>query len=653
MFKKVCTWILCLALLAALCPQLTVTQAANVVESGTCGDYVTWTLDSSGVLTISGTGKMDEYTFDEPQWVSLATQVKKIVIQYGVTSVGSRTFWHCSNATSVSIPSSVVRIGDCAFGTCAKLTDVTIPSSVTSLGFEAFYGCAGLRSLTIPSSVTEIGYGAFCDCSGLTQVSIPSSLTEISSSLFGNCTSLTTITIPDSITSIGDYAFEGCTSLTSVTIPDSVTRIGDSAFAECFSLAGMTIPASVTYIGCLAFYACPSLTTVTVESSTAFIDSSAFGYTYEGETIAGFTISGYYGSTAEDYANDNGFAFVPLDEGTQPRLYHVPAVSPTCTENGNIEYWTDGSHYYSDANMYNEITLESTVIPAAHSPAAAQLDPDSRVPATCTEAGHYDTVVYCYLCHAELSRETVIEDPLGHNWGDWTVVTPATEETPGLEERTCSRCGETEQWELPVLGSTETLRNFFPTQIYRENFTDVKRTSWYHDSVALAYELGLVKGASDTSYNRRGDIKIGETIALACRIRSIYMADNADFTAAEGEKWYDPYVHYAIVNGIIQAGEYEAYNVSATREQFAAILAHALPESELQAKNTVADGAIPDVAVTDAHAKEIYLLYRAGVLTGNDKVGTFTPENPIKRSEVAAIIVRMAIPGERQTITLE
>ena len=205
---------------------------------------------------------------------------------------------------------------------------------------------------------------------------------------------------------------------------------------------------------------------------------------------------------------------------------------------------------------------------------------------------------------------------------------------------------------VPDEPSKPSLSNFIKVQTYEEQFEDIATGAWYHDSVAKAYELGLVKGASPTNYNRRGDIKIGETIALACRIHSIYMGDGEEFAVAEGEKWYAPYVRYAIKNDIITEGEYEIYNVPATRSQFAAILAKALPAEELQAMNNVADNAIPDVSVTDAHAEEIYLLYRAGVLTGNDSYGTFTPDNPIKRSEVAAIIVRMAIPAERVEINL-
>ena len=196
------------------------------------------------------------------------------------------------------------------------------------------------------------------------------------------------------------------------------------------------------------------------------------------------------------------------------------------------------------------------------------------------------------------------------------------------------------------------LAHFVKIQTYENQFEDVTPGAWYAESVATAYELGLVKGASATNYNRKGDIKISETIVLACRIHSIYVGDGETFEKVGDEKYYMPYVRYAIDRDIIAEGEYQVYNVAASREQFAAILAHALPEKELAPMNTVADGAIPDVAMTNAHAAEIYMLYRAGVLTGNDSYGTFKPESNIQRSEVAAIIVRMAIPAERRHMEL-
>ena len=205
------------------------------VNSGKCGDNLTWTLDNEGVLTISGTGSMNSYssTYVDGHYVTSApwgAGVSQVTINKGVTSIGNYAFLGCTSLTSITIPDSVTSIGFGAFDNCTGLTSVTIPDSVTSIGSGAFYWCTGLTSVTIPDSVTSIGSNAFSFCPGLTSVTIPDSVTSIGSSAFCYCTGLTSVTIPDSVTSIGTGAFYGCTGLTSVTFYARTTTFGSNVF---------------------------------------------------------------------------------------------------------------------------------------------------------------------------------------------------------------------------------------------------------------------------------------------------------------------------------------------------------------------------------------------------------------------------------------
>ena len=233
--------------------------AKGVVESGTCGDHLTWTLNDMGTLTITGTGDMEDYSIfglDVP-WYDSSTTITKVTIGNGVTRIGDRSFQKCSNLTSISIPEGMTSIGDSAFSGCSSLPSVGIPNSVTSIGDSAFSGCSNLPSVGIPNSVTSIGRNAFYGCSSLTSVSIPNSVTSIGDETFSHCGSLTSVVFPNSLTSIGINAFKTCSSLKSVTIPNSVTSIGGWAFAECSSLESVTIPNSVTSIGEKAFHNTP------------------------------------------------------------------------------------------------------------------------------------------------------------------------------------------------------------------------------------------------------------------------------------------------------------------------------------------------------------------------------------------------------------
>ncbi len=205
---------------------------------------------------------------------------------------------------------------------------------------------------------------------------------------------------------------------------------------------------------------------------------------------------------------------------------------------------------------------------------------------------------------------------------------------------------------LSAFAAGPSLANFQKAQTYPAGkFTDVASTAWYAENVSTAYELNLVKGASEKSFNPNGTVTVAETLALACRLHNIYETGSASFE--QGSPWYAVYVDYAVANGIITAGQFSSYTSAATRRQFAAILANALPESALAEQNTVENGTIPDVSMDSSYNKEIYRLYRAGILTGNDKKGTFTPESTIQRSAMAAIVTRMAVPALRQAITLK
>ncbi|GHT13870.1 hypothetical protein AGMMS4956_10730 [Bacteroidia bacterium] len=282
-------------------------------DCGYCGEdsgctptnSVTATLNTAdSTLTISGIGAMSNY--DVP-WSSSRADIKTLVINSGVTSIGQSAFFYCSSLTSVTIPNSVTSIGEQAFYGCSGLISVTIPNSVTSIGSYAFLNCSGLTainvdnantryssidgvvynkaqdtvilcpagkgSVTIPNSVTSIGSSAFGGCSGLTAITIPNSVTSIGDGAFYGCRGLTSITIPNSVTSIGERAFLNCSGLTSVTIPNSVTSIGDWAFADCSGLTSVTIPNSVTSIGYGAFSGCSGLTSVTIPNSVTSIGS--------------------------------------------------------------------------------------------------------------------------------------------------------------------------------------------------------------------------------------------------------------------------------------------------------------------------------------------------------------------------------------------
>ena len=192
MKKQVLSGLLVLCLIFSLLPMSAFADEATA--SGTCGDNLTWTLDSEGTLTISGRGAMTDYSNDsKAPWFNSCSSIKSAIIESGVTSIGNYAFSGCSSLKSVTIPDSVTSIGTGVFGGCSSLTSVTIPNSVTSISENAFRYCDSLTSVTIPHGVTSIGDYAFCDCTNLTSITIPESVTSIGYSAFSSCENLTDV----------------------------------------------------------------------------------------------------------------------------------------------------------------------------------------------------------------------------------------------------------------------------------------------------------------------------------------------------------------------------------------------------------------------------------------------------------------------------
>ena len=203
-------------------------------------------------------------------------------------------------------------------GDMPKNTRIELKKGTTSIGSIAFYGCKNLISISIPNSVTTVSRAAFYDCTGLENIVLPNTVKRIDSGAFSNCSNMTSISLPNSIEEMGEYVFSDCIKLKSVTIPDEVTSIGEGAFLNCTSLANVTISKKVRYINNRAFMNCINLKSVTVPKSIVKILNYAMGYYQDTETgsykkIDGFTIKGYKGTAAEEYAKENGFKFIALD----------------------------------------------------------------------------------------------------------------------------------------------------------------------------------------------------------------------------------------------------------------------------------------------------------------------------------------------------
>ena len=227
--KKVISLFLSLAMLLSIVSVVDFSAYADV-QTGSCGDNVKYSLDTStGVLTISGTGKMTDYSAEDCPFNNRA-YIKSVIIENGVISIGNYAFSYFGSLTNVTIPNSVTSIGYDAFNYCESLTSVTIPDSVTSIGDWAFSGCHFTSENFVNNSNVELD-----DSSKPTIVDTDAGGFCIKDNVLVNMRpayAIGEITIPNSVTSIDSSAFYCCSSLTSVTIPNSVKCLGDNALGS-------------------------------------------------------------------------------------------------------------------------------------------------------------------------------------------------------------------------------------------------------------------------------------------------------------------------------------------------------------------------------------------------------------------------------------
>ena len=181
-------------------------------------------------------------------------------------------------------------------------------------------------------------------------------------------------------------------------------------------------------------------------------------------------------------------------------------------------------------------------------------------------------------------------------------------------------------------------------------FYDVDSDDWFYESAKSAWANELIDGVTARYYMPDNTLTVAQAVKLAA---ALHQKQSVGFVTLQngGTHWYDNYVNYAVANGLIEAAyqskSAEDMNKAVTRAEFVHILSKLLNAGTINTVNN-----IPDVKSGDAYADEIFAFYRAGILTGSDRLGTFHPESSLKRSEAAAILVRLYDATQRQYITL-
>lgn len=367
---------------------------AETIATGTCGEKLIWELSDQGVLTISGSGDMYDYTTSSnpAPWMGKRDAITSVVVSSGVTSIGANTFYLCQNLKTVTIADGLLSIGAAAFDSCYGLTEISMPDSITKIGVNAFSACRSLEFLKLPAKLKRIP-GFMCrDCRNLKVVVISKTTYEIGRDAFSWCNNLwhvlytgsksqwKRITIQGSVEN-SDYCLESATrhyKCDGTEVTDIKNKICSVCSGDCDHVWNDGVvkkEPTCTEDGQMR-YTCGKCQETKSESI------SALGHEYTAEVTA-----------------------------------------PNCTEQGYTVY---------TCTRCQETMIQDYTAPTGHS-----WDNGTITKAqTCTESGEKTyTCADCGGIHTETANAT------GHAYGDWVQIKAPTYEENGMEEQECGNCG--------------------------------------------------------------------------------------------------------------------------------------------------------------------------------------------------------------------
>ena len=526
----------------------------SVVDSGFCGGNLVWIYDGEGTLTISGTGSMGNYSSSDVPWYNYRTLITTVVLESGITRIGNYAFYDCDNLTNISIPDSITRIGNNAFENCTNLTNVTIGKAVTSIGDSAFRDCICMTSISIPDRVTSIGNSSFYNCIGLTYITIPDSVTSIGSYAFQDCTMLTDVTIGNGVTSIGSNVFSGCSSLIRMTIPfvgaervnatssyqypfgylfgttkytggkpttqeyygygsslitsiyyipyslKSVTVTGGyipyGAFYNCDNLTDSSIGSGVTEIGSKAFYDCDTLTNITIGSNVSKVGSDAFYDCYKLENVYIADMKAWCEiAFANSYANPLWYAdYLYLNNNL---------VTDVIIPDGTTKIGKYAFYYYDN--------LATVGIPES----VTEIGDDAFYSCDNLTDVYYAGTAEQWSQITNTIKNAFVEynydlSTLGHthSYGKWSVVSPSTFTTNGIQKKVCSLCGDTVTEGLDLLvGKVDhwniVLEDDYAVNFYLQVSESIESTAKVKISIGnetLSYNISALEKTGDGYY---------------------------------------------------------------------------------------------------------------------------------------------------------
>lgn len=482
-------------------------QPLAETNTGFCGDNATWSLSSDGVLTISGTGAMTDYDSEyNTPWNSQKSSIQKVVVETGVTTIGTNAFNNFIALESVSLPSTLTAIGNAAFYNCTSLKAVTIPEGVTSIGTDTFKNCNQLAEIVLPDSMISIGGHAFDRCSALEKIELPDNVISLGEYAFSECSSLTTARLSDNLTELSSHLFSQCKKLESVNMPSKLQVVGDFAMQYCESIQEIVLPDGVKEIRAGAFRACSALTSIVIPASVTTITNGSNDINERVFYWCGnLTIYVEPGSAAETYAKNDGRTlgdgYAYIISGTQVSLTVMTPDEQELTEGFTVVWYDENGDYLNSGTSItidDEIEQISYEVLLEEKPAFIYQQP-ARTKVDIQEDTNSITCTLTALESATFTGKVV--DESGNSIENASVT--ATQRTASGFEETLDAVTTNSGGEFSVTGHMlETTLSVSADNYYSRNYTVAA------SSVTTEYDVGEIKLSEIPEARIRLDISL-------------------------------------------------------------------------------------------------------------------------------------------------
>lgn len=547
-------------------------QIISTVDSGICGADLTWTLDSKGTLSITGTGEMDFWknSSDVP-WYDSRDNITKLVIGSGVTSISPDAFYGCTNLSDVSLPDTLIAIGTRSFLQCTSLCEVTLPEHLIYIGTGAFDGCEKLKEIVIPNTVCYAGayewsYGCtFEYCEAIYGYTNSAAYWyalrwEIPFKSLGNLSQGDLGYIGGELIATGqkgdnvywalyedghlffcgtgkmdetDVGNSGSAELLSsyhsavkqVTFTEGITSIGAYTLAsgrkagngnKTFeALTRIDIADSVVTIGERAFYECPALQSITIGSGVSSIGNYVFSYDNALSQIIVSDSNSYFQSKNNVLFSKDGVTLYRYPHNTDssytiPNLTEVIAMDAfgDCTTLTSISIPVSVTQIMTDA--FDGCSNLTDVYYAGVEADWEKIEIGSGNTCMTSASIHYTGITPDE--EVENPFTDVKESAYYYDavlWAYKNDIAAGITSTSFRPEASCTRAQVvTFIWRAMGRPEPKTIEN---------PFTDVKESEYYYNAVLWAYENGITSGTTETLFSPTATCTRGQIVTFLYR----------------------------------------------------------------------------------------------------------------------------------------